>query len=61
MVAGEMIFYCGIAGLAASVVMGIAAFILFKIRFSTLNRRLEQEYGKREKKRAEPVQSRSDG
>lgn len=50
MVRGEMIFYCGVAAIIVAVVIGIAVFFIFKIRFSALNRQLDQEYGKQEKK-----------
>lgn len=60
MVRGEMIFYCGVAAIIVAVVIGIAVFFIFKIRFSALNRQLDQEYGKQEKKN-ESVQSGAGG
>lgn len=61
MVRGEMIFYCGIAAIVVAVVLGIAVFFIFKVRFSALNRQLDQEYGEQEKKNAGSVQSGSGG
>ena len=43
----EMLFYGGIAAIAASLVSGVAAFVIFKVRSSRLNRLLDSEYGER--------------
>lgn len=52
MVNGEMMFYLGIAAVIGAMVIGIAAFIVFKMRFSALRRQLDQEYGKKTKHEA---------
>ena len=52
MVNGEMMFYLGIAAVIGAMVIGITAFIVFKMRFSALRRQLDQEYGKKTKPEA---------
>lgn len=59
MVNGEMMFYCGITAVAASIVIGIVAFIVFRVRFSSLKHQLDQEYGEQEKKESKPTRRKS--
>lgn len=58
---GEIIFYCGIAAIATSIVIGIAAFIVFRVRFSALKHQLDQEYGEQAKKENKPIRPGSGG
>lgn len=46
---GEIFFIVGIIAIIVSVVLGIAAFMIFKSLRSRLNRQLDQEYGPQEK------------
>lgn len=41
----ELLFYGGIAAMAISVLLGITAFVVFKVRASRLKRLLDAEYG----------------
>ncbi len=45
----ELLFDGGIAAMAVSAVLGIAALVVFKLRGAKLKRQLDLEYGKREK------------
>lgn len=46
----ELLFYGGLTAMAATVLLGIMAFVIFKLRTTKLNRLLDKEYGEREKK-----------
>ncbi|MDE7244045.1 MAG: hypothetical protein K2O18_08730 [Oscillospiraceae bacterium] len=41
----ELLFYGGIAAMAAAVIFGIVAFVTFRLRRTRLRHLLEMEYG----------------
>lgn len=45
-----LLLYGGIAAMAAAVLFGIAAFVIFRLRAARLKRQLDMEYGEKEKK-----------
>lgn len=47
---GNLLFYGGAALMAAAAVLGLAAFILYRLRAAKLKRALESEYGPQEKR-----------
>ena len=46
----ELLFYGGIAAMAAAVVCGIVAFVIFRLRAARLKRMLDVEYGEQDRK-----------
>ena len=58
MLHGEIFFYAGIIAIIASLLLGIVAFVMFKVLLSRLNRQLDQEYGPQEQLGKKPVRNR---
>lgn len=46
----ELLFYGGIAAMAAAVLGGVIALVIFRLRAARLKRLLDMEYGEQEKK-----------
>lgn len=44
----ELLFYGGIAAMAAAVLVSIIAFVGFRLRAANLKRQLDEEYGEQE-------------